>query len=166
MEKKETPPEPEIQESGNKIFDPKKFKGNVEFNTTEVVCPELNDLMGITEGNVVFKVRQATLDEYFRSEFENDGSLRISELANKLNDALMSKDNEEISKQLQEAYNKDKSPLPYTSKYLYLCKTCVVEPKIAPEEIVKLSKFYPTVIVKVATAIIKLTESGGVKKNS
>jgi hypothetical protein len=161
----ETPKNPEPT-SGNKIFDPKCIDKEIEFNTAEVECPELNEFMGVTEGNVIFKVRQYTLDEFLRSKTENDAGTRLSELAVKLNDSLINKDSNSTAKQLIEAYTMEERPLPQTSMNIFLCEKCVVEPKLSHEEVVKLGKFFPTVTAKLSNKILELGDVGAVKKNS
>lgn len=155
------------KETQNTIFDPKKLTGKIEYNTSEVECPELNELMGVTKGNVIVKVRQATLNEFLRAQ-KGESVEQVMELATKLQYAAVGKSPEQIADNVSDIFGFGGELLPQTLMQISICESCIIEPKLSRSDIVKISKFYPYVIPKIANVILNLTQvgAGGIKKNS
>jgi hypothetical protein len=159
-------PDGETQEKNNIIFDPSCLrKDSVEYSTSEVECPELNELMGVTEGNVIFKVRQATLDEFYRAR-SGDGADQVLVISERLQQAAFNKDSDQIADVLKDLYGLNKELLPETAVQVNLCEMCIVEPKLSRDQVIEISKFYPFVVARIANEILRLTNVGGIKKNS
>lgn len=127
----------------------------------EVEVPELNQLMGLTGKQVAtVKVRQASLDDVIR--FRLDSVSQIKNLMDGIVEAAL--DRETVSNEFKEALTRMN---PETELRIDLVHTCLVEPKLNRSDIVFLSQMFPTVITRIYTKIMEITNSGAdLKKNS
>lgn len=144
------------------IVDKKKLKSNlVERAEKEIEIPQLNELMGLDDGEVaVVKIRQLDLTEYLSLQRESDDRL------NNLIDGIVAAAEKmgEIEDEILAAYKGLSAKGRY---YVDCCVKGVVEPALKRPEWMFLARSYPLVVEQIAAQIVLLTRGGAtVKKNS
>lgn len=152
----------EPKEKKRVVIDKKKLQsGLVQRAEKEIELPQLNQLMGLDDGEVaVVKIRQLDLDEYLALQTENDDKLRniidgVVAAAEKLG---------EVEDEILAAY---KGLSPKGRYYVDICMKGVLDPALKRTDWMFLARSFPVVVETIAAEIIMLTRGGAnVKKNS
>jgi hypothetical protein len=145
-------------------FDKKSLiKGKKEFQLREqeVEVPELNLMMGLEKDEVVIMlVRQMNFDELMKIQSENFDMMR--NLVEGVLEASASK--EAVRDEVSRALDKQSS---ITTQRIDTVFACLVDPKLSRSEVIYICKMFPSVAMRLYTAIINLTNKGAdLKKNS
>lgn len=147
-----------------------KFTNNIskyELRKKLVEVPELKDLFEIEADKIpVVEVSQLTLDNLLRVQSESIGA--EDALIEGLLKAVDNTSSDEIAKILKKGYGvgDGKSLFNKTKFEIKFCKYGIVNPKFNDSDLIKLSQLFPTVITRLSDEISKLTNLGGLKKNS
>jgi len=134
--------------------------GQWEQRTEYIELPELNELFGVAEDQVVvFKIRQANLDEMIRAQSQDsDPEVLVRKLATSLNLGR----GEDAIDTIADYFNKLH---PNTEYELRILKSCVLEPKLNHFDVRHLQELFPVLCNKLSSRIMALSAQGGVKKN-
>lgn len=132
-----------------------------EPRTKTVDVPELNNLMGLEEGqNAVVVVRQCDLSELIK--INQEGSDHIRNLLDGILEAAISKS--DVTEEMKDALS---SKGVEWNRRIDMVQTCLVEPKLTRAEVIKISELFPAVILRLFTSIMEITNRGAdLKKNS
>jgi hypothetical protein len=144
------------------VIDPNQLKdASVEVAEKEIEVPQLNQLMGLGEGEVaIVKIRQLELNEYLRCRSASEDKVRT--LIEGVIAAAESVG--ELEEELVAVYKEINQQTKY---YIDVCTIGVIEPKMLRSKWTFLAKRFPMVVEKIAVEIILLTKGGAsVKKNS
>jgi len=154
-----------MSESKKVIFDKKALssanKKKLTVRTSEVEVPELNEMMGLKEGEVTtIVVRQMHFDELIEMQQGQFNYMR--NLVEGIVEASASK--EAVKEEATLALDKKN---PVTAQRLEIITTCILKPKLSYTDIVYIAKMFPSVPSRLYTIIINLTDKGAdLKKNS
>jgi hypothetical protein len=158
QEKKEEKKIEKVRMTKNSMIRKKDF----DLRTKEIEMPELNQFMGLKEGQVAtMVVRQMTFEEVMKSQQDNFDMVR--NLIEGIVEAATSKDT--VKEEVEDIL--DKSVSPVTRQRMETIERCLVEPKLTYPEVNYLCKMFPTVGTKLYMGIMELTNQGAdLKKNS
>ena len=137
-----------------------KARGSYEERTGIVEVPELNELMGLEDGQTAtVKIRQLDLNTYMESQQQQVDMFRnlVEGIVEVAIDREIVADH--VAQQLGKA-------TPSTKHRIRILQEGVVEPKMKQSDLIFLSKMFPIVVSRLYNQIIELTKQGGVKKNS
>jgi hypothetical protein len=146
-------------------FDKKKLssanKNKIELRSEEVEVPELNVLMDFKEDEVaIIIVRQMKLDELIEIQHNQFDMMR--NLVEGVIEAAIDKN--AVRNEIADALGNKNSAF---TQRIDTIEKCIVEPKLSRSEILYIAKMFPSVVVKLYTVIINLTDKGAdLKKNS
>ena len=144
------------------LIDNKKLRSHlVEPAQKSVPVPELNNLMGLDDGEIaVVKVRQLELDDYLYCQQVTEDKMR------NLMDGILAAAEKmgEVEDEVLAAYK----GLSLKSRYyIDICLKGTVEPLLKKSDWIFLARMYPLVVEKIAGVIMSLTQGGAsLKKNS
>lgn len=144
------------------VIDKGKLKAHlVEMAEKEIEIPQLNELMGLGDGEIaVVKIRQLDLTEYLSLQKESDE--RLTNLIDGI--VAAAEKMGEVEDEILAAYKGLSNKGRY---YVDICVKGVVEPPLKRPEWMFLARSYPLVVEQIAAQIILLTRGGAtVKKNS
>jgi hypothetical protein len=137
-----------------------KMRG-YEPRTATVEVPELNKLMDLEEGqNAIMVVRQLDLSELVK--INQDGTDFIKNLMDGIVEAAASKAG--VKDEVEKAMSAKGAEW---SRRIDMVQTCLIEPKLTRGEVIKISELFPSVILRLFTTIMDITNRGAdIKKNS
>lgn len=145
------------------LLDRERFSNRGEFVHREEILevPELNSAFNLNSGEVAcIKVRQLELSEFLTARGES-----INYAKNLIEGVLSAAQSaREIEDEILKIY---RSMSPESQLRIDVCTMGIVEPKLNRSDIVWLSKFFPSSVVRIYGKILALTDKGGeLKKNS
>lgn len=155
--------------NGQIIFDIKKLKKqSFSKRTTTIEAPELNEVMGVEEGETVaFKVQAGTLDDILKSKTMIDQetsavALRILSEARDKATKTEKVNMDKISADLEALMGLSER----TQFEVELVQKCLLEPLMTIGDVRWLSENFPFLITKLSTTIMNLTVQGSVSDGS
>ena len=151
------------EKKSNVLFSPKKLnlaKKNLELKTAEVELPELNEIMGLGDGETaIMIVRQLEFSELVKVKTS------VMDYARNLVDGIVESvsDKAKVKESVAEIWGEMS---PDTRERLDMVEIALVEPKMSRADIIYLSKMFPVAITKLYTKIVELTSGGATLKKS
>lgn len=135
-------------------------KNKIDFRKEEVRVPELNIMMGLKEDEVaVMVVRQMDFNELMKIQSDQFDFMR--NLVEGIVEAAATK--EGVKDEVERAFDSQSA---ISSQRIDTVYACLVEPKLSRQEVVYICKMFPSVGVRLYTAIMNLTNKGAdLKKN-
>jgi hypothetical protein len=138
-----------------------ELKRKYQPRTDVVEVPELNGLMGLEKGqNAIMVVRQLDLSELVR--INQEGTDHIRNLMEGIIEAAASKAG--VKDEIESAMS---SKGVEWSRRIDMVHACLVDPKLTRAEVIKISELFPSVVLRLFTKIMDITNRGAdIKKNS
>jgi len=137
------------------------IKSKIKLRTQEIEMPELNAIMGLEKEEIaIMIVRQLKFEELIEIQQGQFDIMR--NLVEGVIEASTSK--EAVKREVSQAM--DRKSVVFIQR-IDIIEKCLVEPKLSRSEVIYISKMFPSVAVKLHSAIMSLTDKGAdLKKNS
>ena len=138
-----------------------EMKRKFQPRTETVEVPELNNLMELEKGqNAVMTVRQCDLSELV--SINQEGTDYIRNLMEGIIEAAASKAG--VVDEVMDALSA--KSVEWTRR-IDMVHACLIEPKLTRAEVIKISELFPSVVLRLFTKIMEITNKGAdIKKNS
>ncbi len=136
------------------ILDKEVFtKAAEEFVLEEkIYSPELSEFLNVPKENCYIKIKGASLEDHIRARELSNASLRLlTELSNSIEGKQLI-DPEEVKNRYFNPEISEKTAL-----IQHIFHRCVIDPKFALEEVIKLSELIPEFVDKIAGEALEIT---------